>query len=119
MRKRSGVPLDIEGGGAHQRCSFMWADNFWIISHSKENLEQMLRDLIEEASIWDLEPKPASLWWTSTNDSEEKCDMSLGTTKGCYTLPFEEKFKIFGCAMNRQGKTYDAVGKQGLLEGHF
>ena len=43
--------------------SFMWADNFWIMSHSKENLEQILRDLIEEASRWDLKPKPASLWY--------------------------------------------------------
>ena len=29
----------------------MWADNFWIMSRSKQNLEQMLRDLIDEASI--------------------------------------------------------------------
>ena len=28
----------------------MWADNFWIISHSQEHLEQMLKDLIEEAA---------------------------------------------------------------------
>ena len=52
----------------------MWADN----SHSKEILEQMLRDLVEEASRWDLENKPASLWWTSTYDPEEKEDTNLG-----------------------------------------
>ena len=40
-------------------CSFLWADNFWIMSPSKKNLWQMLRDLIEEASRWDLIPKPA------------------------------------------------------------
>ena len=39
----------------------MWADNLWIISHSKKQLEQMLKDLIEEAAEVDLEPKPASL----------------------------------------------------------
>ena len=50
MRKRSGILLDLEGERAHQICSFMWADNCWIVSHSKENLQQMLRDLIEEAS---------------------------------------------------------------------
>ena len=76
----------------------MWADNFGIMSHSKENMERMLRVLIEEASRWDLEPKPASLWWTSTHDAEEKVDMILGTTAGCHNFPFEEKFNILGYA---------------------
>ena len=84
-------------------------DNFWIMSHSKWNLEQMLRDLIEEASRWDPVPKPASLWWTSTYDSEEMVDMNLGTTPGCYKFHFEEKFKILGYALNRQGKSHDAI----------
>ena len=54
FKKRMGILTDFEGEKAHQICSFMWADNFWIMSHSKKNLEQMLRDLIEEASrgIW-------------------------------------------------------------------
>ena len=58
MKKRKGVLMDIdgEGEGVHQICSFMWADNFWIMSHSKEHLEQMLEDLIEEAAKVDLEP---------------------------------------------------------------
>ena len=47
--------------GEHEICSFMWADNFWFISHSKKHLEQMLKDLIEEAAKVDMEPKPASL----------------------------------------------------------
>ena len=72
MKKRKGILLDLEGEEVHQICCFMWADNFWIMSHAKEKLEHMQRDLIEEASRWDVEPKPASLWWTSTYDSEEK-----------------------------------------------
>ena len=68
-RKESGILLDLEGEAAHRTCSFMWADDFWIMSHSKENVEQMLRDLVVEASGWDLEPKPASLWSTSTYHS--------------------------------------------------
>ena len=44
-----------------------------ILDHvALENLEQMLRDLIEEASRWNLELKPTSLWWTSTYEQEEK-----------------------------------------------
>ena len=53
MTKRKSILLDMEGERAHQICSFMWADNFWTMSHSKEILEQMLRDLIEETSRWD------------------------------------------------------------------
>ena len=74
MKERKGVLLAVEGesGGVHQICSFMWADNFWIISHSEKHLEQMLKDFIEEAAKVDLEPKPASPWWTSTYASEER-----------------------------------------------
>ena len=32
----------------------MWADKHWILSHSKTHLEQMMKDLIEEAERWDL-----------------------------------------------------------------
>ena len=66
----------------------MLADNFWILSHSKESLEQMLRDLIEEASRWDLKPKTASLWWTSTYASEERSDMILGTQRAVTNFPW-------------------------------
>ena len=101
MKRRTGVPMDIGegGGGEHQICSFMWADNFWIVSQSKNHLEQMLKDLVEETAKVDLEPKLASLWWTITYASEEKKDMVWGT----------EEFKILRCLMNRQGKTCDAV----------
>ena len=39
---------------------------------SKENLDQMMMEWVEKAKRWDLEPRPASLWWTSTHASEEK-----------------------------------------------
>ena len=106
---RMGILLDFEDERAHQIYSFMWADNFWIMSHSKKNLEQMPRDLIEEASRWDLVPKPACLWWPSTYGSEEKVDMILSTTSRCHKFPFEEKFKIQGYALNRQGKSQDSI----------
>ena len=75
VSKRMGVFLDLKGRRTHQICSFMLADNFWIMHHSKAHLEQMLRDLIQEAEEWELEPKLASLWWTSTFISEEKKDL--------------------------------------------
>ena len=88
IKRRNDILMNMEDERAHQICSSMWADNFWILCHSKENLEQMLRDHIEEASRCDLEPKPASLCWISTYASEEKNDMILGTSTGCYKFPF-------------------------------
>ena len=73
--------------------------------HTEEkNLEWMLRDFVVEASRWNLVPKPASLWWTSTYDSEEKIDMIFGHLIWMLQIPFEDQFKKIGCAMNRQGK---------------
>ena len=93
-------------------CSLMWADDFWIMSHSKRNLEQMLRDLTEEAEKWDLAPKLASLWWTSTYEAEERSEVLVATDGMMYTFPFEEKFKILGCAMNSEGKSLDAINER-------
>ena len=95
MKKTRGILLDMEGERAHAICSFMWAGNFWIMSHSKEMLKQMLRDLLKKQADGTLEPSPASLWWTSTYDSEEKCDMIFGHIDGMF------KFKIL--------KSFDAV----------
>ena len=68
----------------------MWADNFGIMSHSKGNLEHMPRKPVEEAGKWDLAAKPASLWWTSAYDSEEKNGLSFSTMTGRHRFPLEE-----------------------------
>ena len=73
------MDIGTEGGGGHQICSFMEADNFWIMSHSKKHLEQMLKDLTEEAARVDLEqvcsgraqmlPKKRRVWfWEHQKD---------------------------------------------------
>ena len=62
QKKNMGLLLDSKGQKAHQACSVMWADNFWIMSLSKRTLERMLLDLIEEVEKWDLATKLASLW---------------------------------------------------------
>ena len=84
------------------------------------NLKQMLRDLIERRRLSrTLHPKLARLWWTSTYEPEERSDLSVDTKSGRNRFPFEEKFKILGCAMNRQGKTNDALEERmqsGLME---
>ena len=78
-------------------------------TQKKKNLKQMLRDLVEEAGRWDVALKPTSLWWTSTYDPEERINMTIYTTTGCHKFTFEEKFKILVYAMNRQGKSHDAI----------
>ena len=87
---------------------FYVADNN-VMSHSRAHLEQMMKDLIEEAERWDLEPNPASLWWTSSFSSEKKMDLTIGAKTGHYRIPFEEFFKIRGFSLNRQGKTQDCL----------
>ena len=99
-----GVLLDFEGEKAHLICSFMR-----VLSHFKRNLEQMLRDLMEEAEKWDLLAKSAGLRWTSTYEPEERCDLSIDTKTGRHRFPFKEMFKILGCAVSRQGRTQDAI----------
>ena len=42
--------------------SFLWAGNYRILSQSKENLEQMMKELVNEGSKWDMESKPTCLW---------------------------------------------------------
>ena len=85
-RKSLGILLDFEGQTAHQICSLMWSDNFLIMSHSTRILEQMLRDLIEEAEKWDLAPEPASLWETSTYEEEESSEVLVATHGLMYRL---------------------------------
>ena len=103
---RMGLLLDFKDEKDHQICSVMWADNVWLMSHSKKSLDEMVQDIIEEAGRWDLLPKAASLWWTSTYEGEEKIHMNVITKVRIFWFPFEEKFQDPG-VMNRQGKTVD------------
>ena len=71
-----------------------------------------MNDLIEEAERWGLEPKLASLWWTSTNTSEEKKDFMIDTKTGHHRILFEEHFQILGFSSNRAGRTQDCLEEQ-------
>ena len=83
--------LDFEGVLARRICSSMWADNFW--------------------------PTPGGTWHPSLRvcggqvptSLKEKCDLSINTMSGCHRFSFEEKSKILGYPVNRQGKAHDAI----------
>ena len=49
-----------------------------------------MRELIEEAERWELETKPASLWWTSTYADEKTEDVMIMTKTGLQKLPSEK-----------------------------
>ena len=49
--------------------------------------------LNEDPESWDLAKKTASLWWTSTYDSEEKSDLSIETKTGHHKFPFRRKIQ--------------------------
>ena len=96
-----------------------------IMFHSKGHLEAMLQDLVDEAARWDLAPKPASVVWTSTLKLEEKSELVIINEAVRHSFLFEEKFKILACAMNRKGKTHEAIkertqsANKSLLEQQF
>ena len=45
VEKEIGVLMETSEGRDHQICSLIWADNCWIMSHSKSQPEQMLKDI--------------------------------------------------------------------------
>ena len=103
--RRLGIHIKNDLVVNNQVCSFMWADNHWIMSHNQENEERMKNQLVEEVERWDMEPKSASLWWTSTCAKEGKQDMVIETAGGKH-IPL----RISGHLFSRDG------GKQISLE---
>ena len=92
IRETNGRLSHLEGQRTHQNLQFH-VGKPRVMFHSKAHLEQMIKDLIQEAERWDLEPKPASLWWTSTYDSEEMMDLLIDTKTGRHRTPFVFVFK--------------------------
>ena len=45
-RKEWASTLTRNHGGSHQGCSILWADEYWVVSHSKEHLVHMMWELI-------------------------------------------------------------------------
>ena len=69
-----------------------------------------MKDLIEEAERWDLEPKSASLWWTGTYADEKMEDMLIKTKTGVPKLPFEKVVRDSGITFfNSEGKVQDSL----------
>ena len=54
----------------------------------------MVNDIIEELLNLDMEPKPESLWWTSSYEEEDKLTLQVGGGGKDWDLPFREVFEV-------------------------
>ena len=54
----------------------------------------MVNDIIEEQLDLAMEPKPESLWWTSTHTSEDGTTLKVGNRGHTWDLPFREVFDV-------------------------
>ena len=81
-----------------------------------------MKDLIEEAETWDLEPKHASLWWTSTDAGEKMDDMTTTTRTGLHKSPVREEVQDSGTHLESGHEDAGQLGcddverKPGLVE---
>ena len=84
-------------GGQHDNefslRGMMWADNYWLFSDNREELICMVNDIIEELLDLDMEPKPESLWWTSTYKHEEMRGSAWWGRDKVWDLPFLRSFR--------------------------
>ena len=78
-----------------------------------------MKDLVEAAERWDMEPNPASLWWTSMCADEMVDDITIST--GRHQIPFEKSFRFLEYAFQSSRKEARLFGrknatcKQGLV----
>ena len=74
----------------------VWADNYWLFCHDREVLVHMVNDVIEELMDLDMEPKPESLWWTSSYEEEEKLTLEVSGRRTVRSLLFKDFFCHIG-----------------------
>ena len=64
-----GILFGGEGDDEYRLSSMMWADSYWSFRDDR-NLDSMVSNIIHELMDPDMEPRPESLWWRSTYNSE-------------------------------------------------
>ena len=69
----------------------------------------MENDIIEELLDLDMEPKPESLWWTSTYRGEEKTTLRVGSRTKTWEFPFREVFEVLGYRFHQDGKGFQGA----------
>ena len=69
----------------------------------------MVNDIIEELLDLDIEPKPESVWWTSTFKDEDMRTLRVGGRDKIWDLAFCEVFDVLGYRFHRDGKGFQGV----------
>ena len=69
----------------------------------------MVNDIIEELLDLDVEPKPESLWWTSTYKHEDMRTSRVGGRDKVWDLTFCEVFDVLGYRFHRDGKGFQGA----------
>ena len=82
----------------------MWADNYWLFRDDKEKLVYMANDIIEKLPDLDMEPKPESLWWTSTYKDRDVATLKVGSRERNWDLLFMKVFDVLGYLFQGDGK---------------
>ena len=72
----------------------------------------MVNDIIEELLDLDMEPKPESLWWTSTYKGEDMRTLRVGGRDKVWDLPFCEVSDVFGYRFHRDGKGFQGAERR-------
>ena len=122
VETKMGVVVDNCEGQAHQNghaqngSRKIWADVQLHVGGQMLDLvvlEQMMKDLIEEArGTWNR--KKAILRWTSTYADEMMDGMSISTRVGQHRKPLKKCFKILGYTFNQAGKTQYCLEGRGI-----
>ena len=89
----------------------MWADNYWLFRDSKERLACKVNDIIAELLDLDMDPKPESLWWTSTHHAAEKMTLSVGYRGLAWDFSFKDVFEVLGYLFHRDGMGFQGADR--------
>ena len=89
----------------------MWADNYWPFSDNREELICMVNDIIEELLDLDMEPKPESLWWTSTYKHEDMRTSRVwgGAGRRLGNSPSSKSLMYLDTVFRRDGKGFQGA----------
>ena len=52
--RRMGIHIQYGLEDSHQICSFMWADNYWVLVAQEGSADQMVKELMGEVGRWDM-----------------------------------------------------------------
>ena len=74
---KTGLPIGGQPDNEYVLRGMMWADNYWLFCDTRERLKCKVNDVIDAVGLG-MEPKPESLWWTSTQKHVDVRTLRVG-----------------------------------------